>query len=116
MLGSIDLMHNGVMPPFAGLESERGALTAFLAGMRVEAAGKGAVSVKPVFERYCAPCHQLKKQDALFTRLENMDPSAADEALKDLPAIFIRMPNLHLNQQERESLIQWVRQRSSAGI
>lgn len=116
MLGSLDLMHNGVMPPFTGKESERDALTSFLNVMGVEKSGSGTSSTKPVFERYCAPCHQLKKQDSLFTRLQTMDPSAADEALQDLPAIFIRMPNLHLSQQERTSLIHWVKQQSSAGI
>ncbi len=115
MLGSLDLMHNGVMPPFSGKDSERDALTAFLAGMRMDRSGNGPVSQKPVFERYCAPCHQAKKQDSLFTRLQKMDPAEADAALQDLPAIFIRMPNLHLSQQERTSLIQWVRQQP-AGI
>ncbi len=116
MLGSLDLMHNGVMPPFTGKESERGALTAFLAGMQADKSGSSTVLAKSVFERYCAPCHQLKNQDSLFTRLQKMDPAAADAALQDLPAIFIRMPNIHLNQQERTSLFQWVKQQSSAGI
>jgi cytochrome bd-type quinol oxidase subunit 1/cytochrome c2 len=110
MLGSLDLMHNGSMPPFTGRSSERDALAMFLTQINSVRADGDAASETPVFERYCAPCHQLKQQDRIFTSLGPMDPSAADAALQDMPAMFIRMPNIQLNPQERTSLIQWIKQ------
>jgi len=107
MVGSLDVMHNGVMPPFTGKERERDALTAYLDSIHP----KAAVSAAPVFERYCAPCHQAKPDDSLFTRLGKMDPKEADEAVQDLPSIFVRMPGIHLKPEERTDLILWVRQR-----
>jgi mono/diheme cytochrome c family protein/cytochrome bd-type quinol oxidase subunit 1 len=116
MLGSLDLMHNGVMPPFAGKNSEREALASFMATIHPGGSISGSVSTNgQVFARYCAPCHQLKPEEPLFARLGGMDNAAADVALQDLPAVFIRMPNIHLNPQERTALIQWAKQQSSTG-
>jgi mono/diheme cytochrome c family protein len=110
MLSSLDLMHNGVMPPFTGKKSELDALAAFLTDIRSKAAGPGiAPGGRSVFDRYCVPCHQLRLQDALFTRLRTMDPVSADAALQDLKAMFIRMPGIRLTSQDRAALVQWIR-------
>jgi mono/diheme cytochrome c family protein len=116
MLGGIDLMHNGVMPPFAGKDPERDALTAFLAGIHSsESSDAEALQGREVFVRYCAPCHQIKPQEPVFIRLRSMDPNAADAALQNLTGIFVRMPDLQLKPQDRAALIQWARQEFSTG-
>jgi mono/diheme cytochrome c family protein len=116
MLGSLDLMHNGVMPPFTGHRSELNALAAFLMNIHSRPT-EADVSLDglTVFNRYCAPCHQVESRDALFTRLQTMEPVSADKALQDLKAMFIRMPGVRLNQQERTALIQWIREQAFAG-
>jgi mono/diheme cytochrome c family protein len=114
MLGGLDLMHNGVMPPFAGTDAERGALAAYLHTMgpaTVTAAADG----KTVFERNCTMCHQVKASDPLFANLAR-DPQTAADALKDLPSLFPLMPDLKLSDQERSMLVGWVNtQRSGHG-
>lgn len=108
MLSGLDLMHNGVMPPFAGTDSEREALAAFLTTVQpVTTRLAGAIDGKTVFERNCVMCHRARPEDALFARLPK-DPKIASEALKDLPNLFIRMPDLKLSDEERTALVQWV--------
>jgi mono/diheme cytochrome c family protein len=108
MLTTLDVMHNGVMPPFAGTDSERLALASFLSTVHpVTSSSENAGDGKTVFERNCSMCHQVKSDDALFARLPN-DPKVASDALKDLPNLFIRMPDLKLSEIERSALVQWV--------
>lgn len=107
MIGALDAMHDGVMPPFAGSDAERAALANFLSGVQPVAGGVTASDGKTVFERNCSMCHQVESDDALFARLPR-DPSIAAEALKDLPNLFIRMPDLKLSDGERAALIEWV--------
>jgi mono/diheme cytochrome c family protein len=106
MLASLDVMHNGVMPPFAGTDRERAALAAFLATVQ-PVAGSPPADGKTVFERNCSMCHRVRSDDALFARLPR-DPQEASNALKDLPNLFIRMPDLKLSDQERTALVEWV--------
>jgi mono/diheme cytochrome c family protein len=116
MLTGLDLMHNGVMPPFAGTDPEREALAAFLATLQpVTANSVATVDGKTVFERNCSMCHRVRREDALFARLPN-DARAASEGLGDLPNLFPLMPDLKLSEEERIALVQWVyTQRQSFG-
>jgi mono/diheme cytochrome c family protein len=116
MLGGLEFMHNGVMPPFAGTDSERNALAAFLSTIQPIPAGAAAVADgKTVFERNCVMCHQVSTADPFYSKLPK-DPNAANEALKDLPSLFPLMPDLKLSDQERTALVQWMNtQRSAKG-
>ena len=108
MLGSLYLMHNGVMPPFAGTDAERDALAAYLATLQSgDAAAAGPADGKTVFDHDCVMCHQLRPDDHLFANLPR-DPQAAVDALKDLPGMFPVMPDLKLTEGERRALVQWV--------
>jgi len=108
MLTGLDLMHNGVMPPFAGTDQERQALAAFLATLPpVAVSGSAASDGKAVFEQNCSMCHQEKTADPLFANLPR-DPKVAVDALKDLPNLFPRMPDFKLSEMERSALVQWV--------
>jgi mono/diheme cytochrome c family protein len=114
MLGGLDLMHNGVMPPFAGSDAERGALAAYLSTL-APATVAAAADGKTVFERDCGMCHRVSASDPLFANLAK-DPQAANEALKDLPSLFPLMPDLKLSDQERAMLVGWLNtQRSGQG-
>ncbi len=108
MLGGLDLMHNGVMPPFAGTDAERGALAAYLHAIAPISPGASPPQDgKMVFERNCSMCHQDKPTDPLFLNLPK-DPQAAAQALQSLPSLFPIMPDLQLNDRERATLVQWV--------
>jgi mono/diheme cytochrome c family protein len=108
MITGLDLMHNGVMPPFAGTDAERQALASFLASVQpVTLNPENVPDGKAVFERNCGMCHQVKPSDDLFAHLP-YDPKAANDALKDLPNLFPRMPDLKLSDAERSALVQWV--------
>jgi len=107
MLPTLDVMHNGVMPLFAGTDIERAALASFLATLQPVSTSAGAADGKTVFERNCSMCHQAKTDDALFAHLPT-DPNVAADALKDLPNLFIRMPDLKLSDGERAALVEWV--------
>lgn len=108
MIGSLDFMHNAVMPPFAGTDAERLALAAYLNSLH-SVADSAAVAAdgKSVFERNCSMCHQAKADDPLFSVLPEDVPTAA-EVTKDLPSLFPRMPDLKLSEAERTSLAQWI--------
>jgi mono/diheme cytochrome c family protein len=108
MLGGLEFMHNNVMPPFAGTDSERAALAAYLATIQPLPAGAPeAADGNTVFERNCAMCHRVTAADPLFKNLTK-DPDKASEALKDLPSLFPLMPDLKLSDRERTMLVQWV--------
>jgi mono/diheme cytochrome c family protein/cytochrome bd-type quinol oxidase subunit 1 len=114
MLGGLYLMHNGVMPPFAGTDAERDALTAYLASLAPQAGSvAGPADGKTVYERNCGMCHQVRAEDHLFSNLPR-DPQAATDALKDLPSLFPVMPDLKLSEAERAALVQWVNTQRSA--
>ncbi|HUL35598.1 MAG TPA: c-type cytochrome [Candidatus Eisenbacteria bacterium] len=116
MIGGLDLMHNGVMPPFAGTDAERQALAAYLSSLHpvtdsAAVAGDGRI----VFERNCSMCHRVRMDDLLFSQLPE-DPAAATDVLKDLPGLFPRMPDLKLSEGERSALARWVNtQRAASG-
>jgi mono/diheme cytochrome c family protein len=107
MLPTLDVMHNGVMPPFAGADAERAALASFLSSVQPVPPSAGVADGKTVFERNCSMCHQVKPDDALFARLPN-EPNVAADALKDLPNLFPRMADLKLSDGERAAIVEWV--------
>ena len=107
MLGGLNLMHNGVMPPFAGTDAEREALAAFLSTVQPAPQAQGALDGATVFQRNCSMCHLEEAQDPLFSNLPK-ERAAAAEALKNLPGLFPLMPDLKLSDQERNVLAEWV--------
>ncbi len=108
----LDLMHNGVMPPFAGTDAERNALGAYLSSLQ-PAPASSAVDGKTSYEHNCSMCHRPRADDPLFTGLPP-DPQAAADALKSLPDLFPRMPDLKLSEGERTALVQWVNSQRNA--
>lgn len=108
MLGTLDFMHNGVMPPFAGTNAELAALASYLDSLQPAVAPTtAAIEGHTVFVRNCVMCHRQRRGDPLFARLPR-DPAAADAALASLPDLFIRMPTLNLSPGERTALVQWI--------
>ena len=114
MLGGLDAMHNGVMPPFAGTDADA------KLSQRTSAALSPSLlahhlppTVKTVYERNCIMCHQVKPTDQLFTNLAK-DPKTAVDALKDLPSLFPLMPDLKLSELERTQLVEYINQNRAA--
>ena len=107
MLGSLDMMHNGVMPPFAGTDAERNVLAAYLATLYQ--ASPSPTEGARVFAQNCAVCHQSGPTDPAIATIRSLDPATASDSLKDLPALFVRMPDLKLSDQQRSALVQWIR-------
>jgi len=107
MLGSLDLMHNGVMPPFAGTDAERAALGAYLDTLYQ--AGAAPSDGQRLFEQNCATCHEAAPRDSAVNAIRALDARAASESLKSLPALFVRMPDLKLSEQQRTALVQWIK-------
>ena len=84
MIGGLQFMHNGVMPPFAGTDAEKGALAAFLAPLRRFLPRRPVVTDgKTVFQQNCGMCHEGVTRDVLFKACR-MIPMLQREALKDL--------------------------------
>ena len=118
LLGSLYLMHNGVMPPFAGTDAERAALAAFLFSLQpARAREAGPADGHTVFVHNCAMCHQPRNDDPLFKFLPS-DPASAARALEHLPNLFPLMPDLKLSAADRTALVQWVniRHGTAAGV
>ncbi len=112
MLGVIDLMHNGVMPPFAGTAEERGALAAFLSTVQPVSAAAAAETSDgtTVYEQNCAMCHPSSAGSAVFNGLPK-DQNAAVKALKDLTSLSAVMPDVKLSERQRVVLVQWMNAR-----
>ena len=109
MLGALDMMHNSVMPPFAGTDAERDALALYLATLYP--ASPVATEGAQLFGQDCVVCHQSAPDDPAISTLRSLDAQAAAEKLKDLPGLYVRMPDLKLNDQQRTALVQWIRTR-----
>lgn len=117
MLGGLEFMHNGVMPPFAGTDAERAALATYLSTLHpVSATAAVATDGATVFAQNCSMCHQINASDKLFKNLPK-DPKEASDAMKNLTSLFPLMPDLKLTDQQRFALAQWVNtQRAARGI
>jgi len=118
MVGGLEFMHNGVMPPFAGTDAERGALAVYLNTIEPisNEAAAATTDGKTVFDQNCSMCHRVNANDPLFKNLTS-DPAAAREALKDLTALFPLMPDLKLTDPQRAALVEWMNaQRSAKGF
>jgi mono/diheme cytochrome c family protein len=113
MLASLDLMHNGVMPPFAGADVERSALSAYLATLYQ--AGAPPSDGQHLFEQNCAVCHELGPGDSAISTIRALDSQTASETLASLPAVFPRMPDLKLSEQQRTTLVQWIKAQFPGG-
>lgn len=109
MLGGLEFMHNGVMPPFAGTDAERGALAAYVSSIQPISAAESAAATdgNTVFAQNCSMCHQVAPGDPLFKNLAK-DTSTARESLKDLTSLFPLMPDLKLSDPQRAVLVAWV--------
>ena len=109
MLGSLDIMHNGVMPPFAGTDAERAALAAYLSSVEPipATAGAAASDGRTIFDQNCVMCHEVKTGITFLKDLPK-DPKAAADALKDLTGLFPVMPDLKLSEPQRVALVQWI--------
>jgi mono/diheme cytochrome c family protein len=109
MLGGIEFMHKGVMPPFAGTDAERAALAAYLSTVQPVSATAAAAASDggTVFEQNCSMCHQVSAGTPLFKTLAK-DPKAAVAALKDLTSVFAIMPDLKLSEPQRIALVEWI--------
>jgi len=114
MLGVLFMMHNNVMPQFAGTDAELNALSAYLGSLQpMNLPADLHPDGKTVFEQNCSMCHQARPDDHLFTNMPK-SPQTAIAALSSLPAMFPIMPDLKLSEDERRALVQWVDTQRSA--
>ncbi len=109
MLGGLEFMHNGVMPPFAGTDAEQGALAAYLSAVEPvsAAAASAARDGQTIFEQNCSMCHRVSFSDPLFRNL-NKNSSAAADSLRDLTVLFPLMPDLKLDGAQRAAVVAWI--------
>jgi mono/diheme cytochrome c family protein len=112
MLNSLDLMHNGVMSPFAGTDAERAALGSYLATLYQ--AGAPPSDGQHLFEENCSVCHEASPGDSAVATIRAMDSQKASDSLTSLPDLFVRMPDLKLTEQQRITLVQWIKTQVSA--
>jgi len=110
MTGGLDLMHNKVMPPFAGTEQERAALAAYMAEVHPATPAKEALTGQQVYEKYCISCHLMNEENTAIPFLQGEDSETISVLLEDLPILFERMPTLELTERERLALAEWLRQ------
>ncbi len=107
MLKGMELMRNGIMPPFAGNEAERTALARFLAKQSPPVAPQNVQSGERLFENYCGVCHQKRADDSAVSLFKELDEETAFETLDNLPDFMEQMPALHLTPQQKRALFKW---------
>ena len=113
MLTGLDLMHGGIMPPFAGTDSERLALAAWLDEVRGPLPPPPAPDGAAVFQRHCSVCHQGESTASAITCFSGMDAASIAGALTSLPAFNPRMPDLHLSDADLAALAGWIQTRAA---
>ncbi len=110
MLTSLDVMHNGVMPPFAGIPEERQALAAYVVTLGPSSTSPVPKDGKTVYERNCSPCHEFSPNNSLFTGLRGLDQQTATAVLEGLHDLNSKMPDFQLSLEERNALSKWINQ------
>jgi len=115
MLGGLEMMHNGVMPPFAGTDEERAALAAYLSTIEPVSAEAAAAASdgETIYEQNCSMCHPRSASDPLFKNLPG-DPTKAVNALKDLTSLFPLMPDLKFSEPQRTALVRRINEMRDA--
>lgn len=109
MLESVDLMFNGVMPPFTGDSLEQAALADYLSSLH-PISKKSFSDGGQVFQSYCGTCHQVNPEEgafAVFAEDAEEDIVMKLESLKDW---YIRMPDLKLTDEEKTLLARFIMQ------
>lgn len=116
MLGGLEFMHNGVMPPFAGTDAEQAALAGYLHSIAPvsPAAAQAATDGQVIYQQNCSMCHRVSAKDALFANLDR-NPKTAADSLQDLTTLFPLMPDLKLNDGQRTALVAWINMQRVAG-
>ena len=109
MLGSLHLMRNGVMPPFAGTDAEREAVAAFLIDAIPSKSETGiTVTGEFVYNKYCGMCHQYNSEEGPFAVFGDLEKDEAVEFLSDLPGIYDEMPDVRIPEEDKEILAEWL--------
>ncbi len=99
------------MPPFAGTETEAGALAAYIAGelhgkdVSEPASAAAAMSGAVVFEESCSSCHAAGD---LTGAMEDMDRPALAEMLATLDELSDEMEPFAGSDAERKALINYL--------
>lgn len=109
MIGSLDNMVNGTMPPFAGTDAERRGLATYLATLAPVATGTTmAISGEAVFETHCSSCHVRESNDPLFTTLKQWPEPRARYLIGKLDSLNENMPPFGGSGEEQEALAKWI--------
>lgn len=111
MLKGLELMRNGVMPPFAGNDQERLALAHFLSAKAPKASFQNVKSGEMLFKSTCGLCHQPTAEEAAVAYFKETDQETAYEVLDNLPDMMEQMPMLHLTPQQKDALIEYLKSR-----
>ncbi len=108
MLDAIDLMHNGIMPPFVGTDEEQKALAQYLMSLVPQPKPVPKEGAK-LFQSYCGACHLPSIHDRSIAKLRRHSVRGIVKSLEHLPKLFIRMPDLPIPEEERMILAQWIK-------
>ncbi len=111
MLKGLELMRNGVMPPFAGTDQERMALAHYLSQQVSGVSLQNLQSGELLFKNICGRCHQPTAEEAAVAFFEDTDQETAYEVLDNLPDMMEQMPMLHLTPQQKDALIEYLKSR-----
>ncbi len=113
-LGSLDKMVNNVMPPFAGTDDEKKALSKWLASLIEEKIEeeKPAVTIsgKDVFDRFCSSCHNFSPDDVLFQKSCIYDIEQINYRITKLDSLNSSMPPFEGTDDERQALAEWIKE------
>ena len=108
-LGALDKMFNGVMPPFAGTEEEKGALAHFIVSLAPgHVVGTATLNGEAVFDQYCATCHQKDQTDPMFVRFLKLDQPQVYYLISKLDSLNPEIPPFEGTDQERQALSVWI--------
>lgn len=107
MISRIEHMQKGIMPPFAGFESERESLSDYLHNNISQSELSAFKSGKGLFDKYCQVCHQYSSDDPVFFVLTGADREEVEYYLTDLQGMNDLMPNLVPNSKEIEIMMDW---------
>ncbi|MHB2155200.1 cytochrome ubiquinol oxidase subunit I [Calditrichota bacterium GD2] len=111
MLRGIELMREGVMPPFAGNDQERLALARYLANLAPQVKPLSLKDGEKLYASFCGVCHRSATDEPAVEFFKELEKEEAMEILDNLPDLMEQMPALELSPQQKQTLYEWLKNR-----
>lgn len=109
MIGTMDGIMAGVMPPFAGTHEELEVLTDYIYENNSYSVDKNiSYSSSQIFDNYCGRCHRVDSDDVLFSVAEDLEEEEIKDYIFNLSEYNELMPALEFDEGQADSISKFI--------